>query len=392
MTLRVRPIGFDRERKAFIELLWRIYDYDPMWIPPLHRMLRDQLNPKKNLFLQYGTAQLFLAERDGEVVGRISAQVNPVHDATHQERGGFFGFFESIDDPAVAQALFESAEDWLAQHNVDWIRGPVSFTMNQEVGVLIEGWDTPPVLAMAHTPNYYPALIEQAGYRKAKDLYAWSYPIGRFDKRLAALHKRAAARPNISIRTFDRKHLRDDIRIATQIFNEAWAGNWGFVPINEAEADALADELAQFANTCATSLIEIDGEPAGMVVGVPDLNHAIRDLNGRLFPLGALKLKWRLWRGLPRGRLILLGLRPKFQRNASSGMAALLLGEIHYAGLRCGYKWAELSWVLEDNDPINNSLRTTGARIYKRYRLYQKDIATSGAVPAVEGGSTPPLD
>jgi hypothetical protein len=375
MTLRIRPIAFDRERKAFIELLWRIYDSDPMWVPPLHRMLRDQLDPKKNLFLQYGTAQLFLAERDGEVVGRISAHINPVHDETHDERGGFFGFFESIDDPIVAQALFESAEDWLAQHNVEWIRGPISFTMNQEVGVLIEGWDTPPVLAMAHTRDYYPALIERAGYHKAKDLYAWSYAIGALNKRLAALHKRVVSKPNIKIRTFDRKHLRDDIRLASQIFNEAWSNNWGFVPIGDAEADGLADELAQFAGTCATSLIEIDGEPAGMVVGVPDLNHVIRDLNGRLFPLGALKLKWRLWRGTPRGRVILLGVRPKFQQNASAGMAPLLLGEIHYAGERCGYKWAELSWVLEDNDLLNKSLSGVGAHLYKRYRIYQKDVA-----------------
>jgi hypothetical protein len=377
MTLRIRPIALDRERKAFIELLWRIYDSDPMWVPPLHRMLRDQLDPKKNIFLQYGTAQLFLAERDGEVVGRISAHINPVHDETHNERGGFFGFFESIDDPTVAQALFESAEDWLAQHNVEWIRGPISFTMNQEVGVLIEGWDTPPVLAMAHTRDYYPALIERAGYHKAKDLYAWSYTIGALNKRLAALHKRVASKPNIKIRTFDRKHLRDDIRLASQIFNEAWSNNWGFVPIGDAEADGFADELAQFTGTCATSLIEIDGEPAGMVVGVPDLNHVIRDLNGRLFPLGALKLKWRLWRGTPRGRVILLGVRPKFQQNASAGMAPLLLGEIHYAGERCGYKWAELSWVLEDNDLLNKSLSGVGARLYKRYRIYQKEVSSA---------------
>ena len=377
MTLRVRPIGFDHERKAFTALLWRIYDDDPMWIPPLHRMLRDQLDPEKNPFLRYGTAQLFLAERDGEVVGRISAHINPVHDETHNERGGFFGFFESIDDPAVSQALFESAEDWLIQHNVDWIRGPISFTMNQEIGVLIEGWDTPPVLGMTHTRDYYPALIEQAGYGKVKDLYAWSYVVGRFNKRLAALYARAAAQPNVHIRTFDRKRLRDDIRIAAQIFNESWADNWGFVPISDAEADRTAHDFAQFANTCATSLIEIDGEPAGMVVGLPDLYHAIRDLDGRLFPLGGLKLKWRLWRGSPRGRLVLLGVRPKFRRSATASIAALLWGEIHYAGQRCGYRWAELSWVLEDNDLINKSLSRAGGRIYKRYRLYQKDIAPS---------------
>ena len=219
------------------------------------------------------------------MVGRISAHLNPVHDATHNERGGFFGFFESIDDPAVAQALLESAEDWLAQHQVDWVRGPISFTMNQEVGILSEGWDTPPTVGMAHSRDYYPALMEGAGYRKAKDLYAWSYALGTLNKRLAALYDRVAARPNVHIREFERKHFHRDVRIAAQIFNEGWADNWGFVPISEAEADQLADDLNQFASPGTTSMIEIDGEPAAMVVGVPDLNHVIRDIDGRLFPL-----------------------------------------------------------------------------------------------------------
>ncbi len=380
MSLQVRPIGFDKERRRFIELLWKVYRDDPMWVPPLRRQLARQLDARHNAFLTYGTAQLFLAERDGEVVGRISAHLNPVHDATHNERGGFFGFFESIDDPAVAQALLESAEDWLAQHQVDWVRGPISFTMNQEVGILIEGWDTPPTVGMAHSRDYYPALMEGAGYRKAKDLYAWSYALGTLNKRLAALYDRVAARPNVHIREFERKHFHRDVRIAAQIFNEGWADNWGFVPISEAEADQLADDLNQFASPGTTSMIEIDGEPAAMVVGVPDLNHVIRDIDGRLFPLGAIKLKWRLWRGSPRGRCILLGMRAQYHRNFSAGVAALLWGQIHHSGKRCGYEWAELGWVLEDNDLVNKSIESVGARLYKRYRIYQKDAA--GAQPA----------
>ena len=389
MSLRVRPLGFGKAAQPFIDLLWTVYRDDPLWIPPLRRVLSDQLNPKRNPFLQYGTAQLFLAERDGLPVGRISAHLNPVHDQTQGERGGFFGFFEAVNDPAVAQALLETAEDWLAAHSPDWVRGPLSFTMNDEVGCLIDGFDTPPVVGMPHARPYYAALIEGCGYSKVKDLYSWFYDV---QPELYESHRRnleeVHALEEVRIRNLDRKHLQRDVRTAVEIFNDTWAENWGFVPVSLAEADHLTADLAQFVDPRMTFIAEIQGEPAAIMVTIPNLNEQIRDLNGRLFPLGGLKLWWRLRRRRYEGsRTILLGLRKAFRTRRYTRLTQALMAENHLAGIRLGYQWDDLGWVLEDNHLLNTMLPRFGARIYKTYRIYQKSLAAAAA----EEPSAPPL-
>ncbi len=387
MTLRVRPLGFGRAALPFIDLPWRVYQDDPQWIPPLRRQLSAQFDPRHNPFLRYGSAQLFVAERGGEIVGRISAQVNPEHDAYHDERGGFFGFFECVNEPAVARALLETAEDWLQGQGVDWVRGPVSFTINQEVGTLVDGFHTPPMVAMPHGRPYYDALFAGAGYHKAKDLVSWYYPVGPepLSERAQATHDRVLSMDGLTVREFERRHLRRDVGIAIDIFNDAWCDNWGFVPVRADESDQLAADLAQFADPGLTAIVSVDGEPAAMVVAIPNLYEAARDVNGRLFPLGAIKIKWRLWRGPRSGRVILLGIKRAYRTRVYAGLALMLFGEIHIRGRRRGYDWADLGWVLEDNGLLNAALPRMGGHIYKTYRVYQKparDEAVPSAPPA----------
>ena len=373
MTVRIRPIGQGRQARPFIDALWRVYAGDPVWTPPLRVQLSGQLDPKHNPFLRYGKAQLFVVERDGEVVGRISAHTNPAHDARHGERAGFFGFFECLDDAACARALIESAEDWLAGESVDWVRGPVSFTINQEMGTLVEGFDTPPMVAMPHGRPYYDALLRGAGYAKAKDLFAWKYPVHEPDPRMERVHDRVRREiDGLAVRELEKKHLRRDIGIGIDIFNDAWRDNWGFVPVREDEVDQLATDLGQFADPDLTALVSIHDEPVAIVFAIPNLNEVARDIDGRLFPFGWIKVKWRLWRGPRTGRVMLLGIRPEYRKRRYAGIALLLFAQIHRCGQRRGYEWAELGWVLEDNHVLNTGMQRAGAQIYKRYRVYQK--------------------
>ena len=381
MSVRIRPVPLGRGAQPFIDVMWRVYRADSQWIPPLRRQLTALFDSRHNPFLRYGQAQLFVAERDGEVVGRISAHINPDHDGYHRERGGFFGFFECTDDEAASQALLESAEDWLQGHAVDWIRGPVSFTMNQEAGTLVDGFDTPPMVAMPHGRPYYDRLLTAAGYAKAKDLLAWQYPVVQLHPRAQAAYARIRAMDGVTVREFERNHFRRDVGLAIEIFNDAWADNWGFVPVRAEEADQLAADLDQFADPDLTALVFVDGEPAAMVVAIPNLNEAARDVNGRLFPWGGLKIKWRLWRGVRTGRVILLGIKQAYRTRAYNGLFLLLFAEVHLRGERRGYDWAELGWVLEDNARLNVALPRMGARVYKTYRLYQKSATAGENVP-----------
>ena len=378
MALRVRPVGFGKQARGFRDLPWRVYADDPNWIPPLRRQLSAQLDPKLNPFLRYGEAQLFLAERDGEAVGRISAQINPEHDAYYHERGGFFGFFECDNDPAVAQALLETAEDWLQARGVDWVRGPVSFTVNQEIGTMVDGFDAQPMVAMPYGRPYYDALITACGYDKVKDLVAWRYPVGEMAPRLRAMRERLLAMDGISVREMEKRHLRRDLGIAVEIFNDAWSENWGFVPVRPDEIDQLAHDLGQFADPQLTSIVSYKGEPVAMVVAIPNLAECARDINGRLFPLGGLKVLWRLWRGPKSGRVILLGIKSAYRTRAFAGLAYMLFSEVYVRGARRGYDWAELGWVLEDNRLLNSALPRFGGSVYKTYRVYQKAASDGG--------------
>ena len=375
MTLRVREIGFGKAAEPFIDVQWTVYRGDRHWTPTLRRVQRERLDPAKTPFLRYGEAQLFVAERDGRAVGRISAQVNPLHDEKWGERAGFFGFFDCTDDDEAAAALFAAAEGWLRARGAAFARGPLSFTINQEAGCLVEGFGTPPMIAMPHGREWFPRLIEANGYGKVKDLYAYRYPVASaLEERRERAYRLIHEHPRVRVRPFEKQNLRRDVRLAVEIFNEAWRENWGSLPITEEEADALAADLVQFADPELTAMVEIDGEAAAMVIAIPNLNWAARDLDGKLFPLGWAKLLWRLRRGAPNGRVMLLGVRPQFRTREFAHLGVMLTAEVHVRGRAGGYEWAELGWVLEDNRLLNHALARTEAEVYKTYRIYEKTL------------------
>ena len=375
MSLRVRELPFGSGAQPFIDVLWRVYDGDPAWIPPLRRTMRDRLDPRRTPFLRYGEAQLFLAERDGEPIGRISAQINPLHDEKWGERAGFFGFFDCVDDAEAAAALFEAAEGWLRERGARFSRGPISFSLNDEAGCLVDGFETPPMIAMPHGRRWFPALIEGSGYGQVKDLWAYRYPVASaLEERRQRAYDRINAMQRVRVRPFEKRNLRRDVRLAAEIYNDAWKRNWGSIPITEEEADRLAEELVQFADPSLTAMVEIDGEAAAMVIAIPNLNECAHDINGRLLPFGWAKLLWRLRRGPRSGRVMLLGVRERYRTREFAQLGVMLTAEIHVRGRARGYDWAELGWVLEDNDLLNSALRRTEAEVYKTYRIYEKAL------------------
>lgn len=373
MSVTVTPVSGRRDLDAFIKLPFRLYGDDPNWVPPLLYLERQRFDPKTNPFLQHADAQLFLAHRDGQVVGRISAQVDHEHNRFHQERTGFFGFFESVDDAAVSQALLETAEGWLRERDMDTARGPLSFSINQEVGLLVDGFDMPPMIMMPYSRPYYGRLIEGAGFHKAKDLCAWQYDWETVPPKAHKAVDELRQRPDITIRTGDLSRFDEEIATILDVFNSAWSENWGFVPVTPAEAHHLAHELRQIVDTNLVVIVEVEGKTAGVVLAVPNLNEAIRDLNGRLFPFGWAKLLWRLKvSGIKTGRLMILGVKKEYRTRRYLAMAYLLCDEVYRHARDGGYRWAEFSWTLEDNTAVNTIIHNVGCRLYKTYRLYEK--------------------
>ncbi len=377
MSIEVRPVRTRRERAAFIEVPWKTCGGDPNWVPPLRFDVRERINPRKNPFFEYGEAELFVAWKDGEPVGRISAHLNPRHEEIHGERMGFFGFFDAPDDVDVARALFDAAAGWLAERGRPRMRGPMSFTINDEIGVLVAGYDTPPMLLMTHNPPYYPRLFDECGFEKAKDLLAWHYDtrheVPERARRLAAL---VEARDDVRLRMVERRQLDRDVRIVLDVFNDAWADNWGFVPLSEAELRKAVQEFRLVLEPRLAWIAEVDGEPAAIAVALPNIHEAIADLDGRLFPLGLAKLLWRVKVRHPRtARLLLLGIRKKFRTPDYFGLSFLLYETMHEQGRQLGYEEGELSWTLEDNRHVNRGIEWMGGRIYKRYRIYERAVS-----------------
>jgi len=372
----VDPVSSRKHLDTFIRLPWRLYRGKPHWTPPLLNLQRHLFSPNHNPFYLHADVQLFLARRDGVPAGRISAHIDHEHNRFHAERTGFFGFFESEDDPVVAAALLGAAEAWLRERGMDRIRGPMSFSVNSELGFVVDGYDSPPVILMPYSQPYYLRLVEGCGYKKAKDLYAWLWesqtvPSGspfRFANELRS-------RPEVKVRLADLGHFEEEVRTILDLYNEAWSANWGFVPATKEEAKQMSSDLRLIVDKNIVPFVEIDGVVAGVALAVPNVNEAIQDLNGRLFPFGFLKLLWRLKvKRIKTGRLLMLGIRKEFRSRKYAGLAYLLCDEIYRGAVRQGYKWAEFSWTLEDNNLINSIIGKVGARHYKTYRIYEKSL------------------
>jgi GNAT superfamily N-acetyltransferase len=374
--LRVRAARDWRDLKRFIDLPYRLHARDPLWVPPLRRDVKLLLSRDKNPFFEHAEAEYFIAERGREVIGRIAAISNRLHNETHGDRVGFFGFFDSIDDQSVANALFEAAADWCRSRNHDVLRGPASFSVNDECGLLVDGFDTPPALMMPHNPRYYIPLLERAGFSKAKDLWVYQgghpeqyYPV---PERLARGTELIRQRQGINIRPLDLKNFEGEIERIKELYNSAWEKNWGFVPMTEHEIDHLAEQFKPVVIPDLVPMAEKDGKLIGFGIALPDLNVVFRrHRSGRLFPL-ILDLLWSLkMKRIHRARILLLGVHPDYH---GKGVDAMLYHWIWTRAEKWRMTWGEAGWILEDNAAMNAGLEKMTFKVYKTYRLYDRRL------------------
>ncbi len=368
--------GDKKRLRDFLDVARDIYASDPVWVCPLDMDIEDRLNPKKNPFFEHGEAAAFVAYRDGKRVGRITAQIDRAHLERYKDDSGFFGFLDTIDDAAVARALLDKAASWVTGHGMKRLRGPLSLNINEEMGCLVEGFDTPPFIMMPHHRPYQGGLIEQAGLSKLKDVYAWAYNVGKVPSRAQKAHDEIAAMPDVKVRPLNPSRMLDEVGIVMDIFNDAWSENWGFVPLSKAELAKMAADLKLILVPELTALVSIDGEPAAVALAMPNINELIGDFDGKLSVVTIPKLLWRLkMRGAKSGRLIILGVRKKFRHvRRFGGLSAYLYVAMNQAAEKLGMTHGELGWTLEDNAAINAGIRLMGGRIHKRYRVYERSL------------------
>jgi len=373
-ALRVVPVQTARDLRRFIKVPWQIYANEPNWIPPLLLEQRHSLG-KKNPFFEHARGQYWIAYRGAEPVGRISAQVDDLHIERYNDATGHFGLLEAVDDPEVFAALFGTAEAWLRDRGMERVVGPFNLSINGDIGLLVHGFDTPPMFLMSHGHPYYDARVTEQGYRKAKDVVAYLLDpsLAPPDVMLGSA-RRADHSGRIQIRPIRRPKLRQEMVVLSEIFNDAWSNNWNFVPFTPAEFDDLGDSLRLFVPPEFVQIAEVDGRPAAMIVIVPNVGECIRDLNGRLLPFGWARLLWRLkWRGPRSARVALLGVRKEYHRSTlATALAFGLINAVRQPVLDHRIERLELSWTLEDNHPMRRIKERIGARKYKTYRLYEK--------------------
>lgn len=368
--LEVRPVRSRRDLGRFLRLPWRIYAGNPHWVAPLLVERRAFLDRRKNPFFRHSEAELFLAERGGEPVGRIAAIENRRHLETYRDGTGFFGFFECADDPEAAQRLVAAAADWARARGLARLRGPMSFTINDECGLLIDAFDRPPVLLMSYNPPYYAHLLERAGFVKSQDLFAYRMDVPeRVPERLAAAAAAVAER-GIVVRKLDFSRFDEEVERVHRIHSQAWAGNWGAVPLTVDEMRALAAELKPLADRDLVFLAEEAGEPVGVSVTVPDMHQALKLARGRLLPFGLLKILWAK-RRIDAVRVLIMGVLPSHRnRGVDAAMYARMIEEAR----KKGYRWGEMSWVLESNPTMRRIIERLGGERYKTYRIYDLEL------------------
>jgi hypothetical protein len=372
LQTEIRPVTTAKDLKTFIMLPWQLYHGNPCWVAPLVSDQKLLLDPRKNPFFEHSELQHFLAVRGRVAVGRISAIVDRNYIEFQQDKTGLFGFFECIDDTPTAQALFTAAEGWLRERGMERMLGPTNPSTNDTVGLLADAFDQPPVLHMPYTLPYYLRLCEASGLTKARDLYAYymetKTPISDKIRRVAELVRK---RRNVTIRPINMKKLfTEEIELIKAVYNDAWTRNWGFVPWTEAELEHTAKDLKKAVVPDIVLLAFVDGEIAGFSLSLPDLNIALRHIRGRLLPFGLFKVLWYA-RKIDMLRVLALGVRKKFQ---GLGLDALFYYETYTRGMKAGFRRGEFSWVLEDNFPMRNAMENWGARIYKTYRMYGKEL------------------
>jgi GNAT superfamily N-acetyltransferase len=383
-AVEVSTVRNRRDLRQFLLLPWRIYADDPAWVPPLLMDQRTLLNRRKHPFHVHADVEYFLARSQGRVVGRIVAGVNHRSNEFHQEKAGFFGFFESVPDVHVARALLQAAERWIAARGLEFCRGPMNFSSNEEWGVLVDGFQHPPAVMMTHSPPYYAELLEQCGFSKAKDVFAYLLDEPPMIQRIAETVGKLQARRGVTVRTLNMRAFEAEVALIKHIYNQAWERNWGFVPMTDAEFEHLARDLKPVVDPRFCLIAEVGGQPVAFLLGLPDYNYALRHANGRLFPLGLLKILWHR-RFIKRLRVITLGVLPGYRR---LGIDAMLYTKVWVDGVAAGFDSAECSWILEDNLEMRRPLERLGGRPYKTYRIFEKRL--DAGPPAAAPSSTSP--
>jgi hypothetical protein len=372
--LEVNPVNDRHQLRQFIRLPWSIYSNDPVWVPPLLLERKEHLSPH-NPYFDHARYQSWIAYRDGNAVGRISAQIDQLHLDLHQKNEGFFGMIEAEDNAETFTALFKTAEAWLRSHGMRRVLGPYNLSINQEPGLLIDGFNTPAFFMMGHARPYYGVRIEKNGYQKEKDLFAYLFDTHVTQPRaMQAIIKRT--RKRVTIRSLRKSNFDEDLRIIENIFNDAWSQNWGFIPFTEAEFKQLGKDFKLLLDFELVKIAEVDGRPAAFIVVMPNINEAIRDLNGRLFPFGWLKLLWRLKVRYPEtARIPLMGVRQQYHDSLlAAALVFMMIQALQATGNKHGIKEVEISWILEDNKGMNDIIESFGGTNYKRYRIYSKDL------------------
>ena len=373
----IHPVISKADRKSFVDFAWDVYRDDPAWVPPLKDEVHGLLDATKNPWFLHGRAQLWLATRDGKIVGRISAQVDDLVQEHMQAGLGQWGMFEALDDDAAA-ALIETAEAWLRDQGMTAALGPISISIWDEPGLLIDGFDQPPMVMMGHHRPAYRGWIEAAGYAKAKDLHTYELdirppPEGVMKRLIEAGEKN----PRIRIRTVDKSNFERDAAIILGLLNDAWSDNWGFVPLTDAEIAYAGKKLKPIIYEDLVRIAELDGEPVAFMLTIPDINELTRDLNGELFPFGFNKLLWRLRKPrTARVRVPLMGVARKLHGSRLAGQLAFML--IEHIRRACvadfGVTHGEFGWILEDNQGMMSIAELPGAKINHTYRIYEKAL------------------
>ncbi len=370
----VRPVMSYRDMGKFIDVPWHIYANDPLWVPPLRLERRFHFS-RFNPFFKHGKWQAWVAYQNDQPVGRISAQIDSLHRERYGADSGHFGLLECIDDSEVFAALILNAEAWLASRQTRHVSGPFNLSINQECGILVDGFDTPPVIMMPHSPRWYGRLLEEQGYLPAKDLLAYKVRVDfEIPRVMQVLINRFAAK--VTLRTLKRNHFDEEMETLRDIFNDAWSENWGFIPFTREEFAELGTSLRLLLPDEFIQIAEVDGKAAAFMVGLPNLNEVLIELNGSLFPFGWLKMIKKIRnQEIRTGRIPLMGVRKQFHNTPLGlALACLVIDAPRQAGIARGIEEVEMSWILEDNVAMRSILDSIGSEQYKRYRIYGKTL------------------
>lgn len=368
--IEIVPVAPGRDLERFIRVPYRIYRDDPVWVAPLLGDERVRLTPGKNPYFEHAEAAYFLARQDGRDVGRISASTDQIYDRIHQERQATFGFFEA-ESEAATRALLAAAEGWARSKGVEVVRGPMSFTTNDEVGLLIEGFEHHPSIMMTYNRREYAGWIESAGYVKAKDLFSHHFVTPpETPEAYRRVAEKVRARYKVTIRRLDMKRFDEELDQVKLVYNQAWLENWGFVPMTDREIEHMAKQFKPAVNPKMVLFAEVGGETVAFALAMPDVNMALKPLRGHLFPFGILRLLWALPR-IHHGRLMAIGIRKQYRRR---GIDALLMDALVQAGNEVGIRTGELAWTLEDNQLILRNIEQMGGVRQKVYRIYERRL------------------